>query len=168
MPVWLVGDSALVTERHTATPGGFSLRGSARWALSPLAWRDAARAPRLAAQTLRRIGQATMGLVGRRSGRPAAPAGTPVGYLYGAGGLGRVALYAAMRPVTGDQLLTPWPMEAAKLGYGDVVLLGHLSARAPLTGRPLASWLRSVPLPWAWRFGRPAEGFRAAALEGDG
>jgi hypothetical protein len=168
IPVWVDGDRALFVEGQAPARPHASPALAARWALSPLTWRDIAPAPRLAATAVHRVGTAATRLVSAqwRSASGVAHDDPPAGYLYREGGLGRLPLYAATHPVTGDQLLTPWPEEATKLGYGRAVLLGHLSARAPLTGKPLNAWLRSVPLPWAWRFGRPAERLRAALMEG--
>jgi hypothetical protein len=43
----------------------------------------------------------------------------------------RRQIFAAVHPVTGDQLVTPWPLEAADMGYRDVT---------PLAGS--CGWLR--------------------------
>ena len=87
----------------------------------------------------------------RRPRRPragaAAPDGPPAGYLWpDAGDGGRRALYAAVHPVTGDQLLTRGRLEAADMGYGEAVLLGWVVRHAPVTGS-LAP--RPVDVPWA-------------------
>jgi len=81
--------------------------------------------------------------------RPAPHSGEPAGYLEPAPGPGRVALYAATHPVTGDQLLTNDPAEPGDLGYAEPVLLGHLVAEAPVTGalgtaRPRIEWASRI------------------------
>jgi hypothetical protein len=82
------------------------------------------------------------------------PDGPPAGYLWPEEGEGgRRALYAAVHPVTGDQLLTPWPLEAADMGYGEATFLGWVMSLAPVTGSLAA---RPVDVPWAARFGRTA------------
>jgi hypothetical protein len=50
----------------------------------------------------------------------------------------------------GDQLLTIRPLAAADMGYVDAVQLGHLVARAPVTG---SLGLKRYAVPWASRFG---------------
>ena len=80
------------------------------------------------------------------------PVAEPVGYLRpeGDGSQGH-ELFAAVHPVTGDQLVTPWPLEAADMGYGPVRSLGWAASVAPRSARPVA-------VPWASRFGRSARG----------
>ncbi|HKP89852.1 MAG TPA: hypothetical protein VJT75_07725, partial [Thermoleophilaceae bacterium] len=63
----------------------------------------------------------------------------------------RLPLFSAVHPVTGDQLLTTEPHEAADLGYGDAELLGYLDRVAPVTGR-LGTERRDVP--WGSHLGR--------------
>jgi hypothetical protein len=62
-----------------------------------------------------------------------------------------VPLYGAVHPVTGDQLLSTRRADLDDTGYTDGVLLGHLGASAPLTGRlgPVR-----LAIPWARHFGR--------------
>jgi hypothetical protein len=79
------------------------------------------------------------------------PDGEPVGYLERRPGPGRIALHAAVHPVTGDQLVTTDPYEAIDLGYGEPVMLGYALAAAPVTGR--LGTTRPV-LEWASRFGQ--------------
>ena len=76
------------------------------------------------------------------------PEGEPAGYLWpeGDGGRGH-ELFEAVHPVTGDQLVTPWPLEAADMGYGPARSLGWAATVAPLSAQPVA-------VPWASRFGR--------------
>ena len=81
--------------------------------------------------------------------REAAPAaGRPAGHLFAQGGEDRLPLYAAAHPIIGDVLLATDPQEATAAGYGPAVLLGHLLADAPETGRlgvhrrPVVPWSR--------------------------
>jgi hypothetical protein len=81
----------------------------------------------------------------------ARPDGPPAGWLYRYGRGDRVALFNAIHPVTGDQLLTRYPEEARETGYGEPRLVGYLAAAAPVTGnlhRP------PISIPWASRFGQ--------------
>jgi hypothetical protein len=75
----------------------------------------------------------------------------PDGYMWPEPGMGRRAVYGAVHPVTHDQLLTPWPLEADDLGYVDCRLLGHVSIGYSLTGtfEPTVT-----DIPWASHFGR--------------
>lgn len=146
--LWLAGDRP-ATE---PMPNGFPTaepRARARWAVAPLTWRGmgplrprARAVARRAALAVRPPGQAA----------PARP-GSPAGYLWPDDGPHRRPLYLAVHPVTGDALLTPWPLEAADLGYGEAKLLGWTSTQATLTGtfEPHA-----VDVPWASRYGRRA------------
>jgi hypothetical protein len=83
---------------------------------------------------------------------PAAAAGRPAGRLYADPGEGRLPLFSAHHPFTGDQLLTTLRHEAGDLGYAGITLLGHLDAAAPVTGR--LGIVPGPPLPWASRLGR--------------
>ena len=104
-------------------------------------------APKLRA-TARRAYDSTLVLVSSpvNRERPAAP----VGYVLRSPAPYTVPLYGALHPVTGDQLLSTDPCEAANLGYREALLLGHLVARAPVTGRlgPIRT-----PATWTNRFG---------------
>jgi len=65
----------------------------------------------------------------------------------------RIPLFAAVHPVTGDQLLTPWRLEASDMGYTDLAVLGYMLAVAPVTG---TRTIRQITVPWASRFGQNA------------
>jgi glycosyltransferase involved in cell wall biosynthesis len=123
---------------------------AARWAASPLAWRDAGPTKPRARAAARRGAQGLTGTIRRRR-RQHNPTGDPAGYLWPWGGPGRQPLYAALHPVTGDQLLTPWVWEAGDLNYGPPVLLGYIAELAPVTG---SLERRQVDVPWGSRFGR--------------
>jgi hypothetical protein len=88
--------------------------------------------------------------------RSAAPDETdgaqPDGWLYAEAGDGRLALYGAVHPVTGDQLLSTERWEPVDAGFAGVTLLGYLRAEAPVTG--LLGLHRLPAVPWASRLGR--------------
>jgi hypothetical protein len=80
-----------------------------------------------------------------------------LGHLHAAPGAGRVELFAAAHPVLDDQFITHHRIEATDMGYEQVVSLGFIGARAPVTG---ALGGRGVAIPWASRFGlRARPGF---------
>lgn len=144
---WIVGDW-LLTEGHAPSAGRPGLPGAARWAAEPLAWRGLA--PRGAqAKAIARRSAAAAGRLARPP-RGAQPAGEPVGWLFAGDGSGRAPLFAAYHPVTGDQLLSRSPEDAAHMGYGPPHLLGYLRLTAPLTGETTQ---HALPVPWARRFG---------------
>ena len=120
-------------------------KSTARWVVAPLTWRDSGGLQPRARAAARRALSAVLPQPDR-----AAPNGTLAGYLWSQDGPHRRPLYAAMHPITGDQLVTPWPLEAADLGYGQPELLGWVSTWS-ITGSLAA---RPVSVPWASRFGR--------------
>jgi glycosyltransferase involved in cell wall biosynthesis len=136
-----------------------SLRGLARWAGAPAGWRGFGRIRGRARAIARRSMDATV-IAMRRNGTAASYEvaqgsdglgwGGVVGYLYPERGQGRLELFAAVHPVTGDQLLTLHRLEAADMGYGEAVSLGFVLEQAPVTGT-LA--MRRVAVPWASHFG---------------
>ncbi len=79
--------------------------------------------------------------------------GAPAGYLFDAGGPGRLPLYAGVHPVTGDQFVTTYRLEAQDMGYVDIAQLGWIFDRSPVTGR---RDMRRLPVPWASRYGLEA------------
>ena len=64
---------------------------------------------------------------------------------------GRLPLYSAFHPVTGDQLLSTDQWEANDLGYGPAEVLGYVDGLAPVTGR---LGVEGGDIPWASHFGR--------------
>jgi hypothetical protein len=125
-----------------------SVRSALRWSTDPLRWRRFSTVkPKIRATARRTLDSArVLTSTPRRNGRPSEPAG----YLLRSATVGTFPLYSALHPVNGDQLVTTDLAEAKLLGYGRVALLGHVIARAPVTGklgpsRPAA--------PWAARFG---------------
>jgi hypothetical protein len=148
VPVWLAPDGSLLTDSYVPPVGRPSPSAAVRWTIAPLAWRGLGPLlPRLRA-VARRTFMSAVRLLKARS----APArhGDPIGYLYPEGGPARVPLYVAHHPVTRDQLLTPYPMEANDMGYADITLLGYLVESACLTG---SLELSRPTVPWASRFG---------------
>ena len=148
IPIWIVDDRVVVGEAPPA-PGAPSRSASLRWAAAPLSWRDLADQPLkrragLSARRLRAAAAATSD-PGPQPGEP------PAGYLWAdPDGDFRQLLYVATHPVTGDQLVTPWPNEASDLGYGAATPIGWSARVAPATG---SLGPRPVPIPWASRLG---------------
>jgi hypothetical protein len=151
VPVWLTGDGDLITDAYRPTLRRPGFRAAARWVIAPAAWRDLASRAARARAIVRRAFGSLRHLV--RPSRELRPEGEPVGYLFGNPGPERLALFAGTHPVTGDQLLSPSPLEITDMGYGEPLLLGYLVARAPTTGQ---LGVRIVPVPWASRFGEVA------------
>ncbi len=144
-------DGKLQTERHIPSAVRPSARQLARWSLAPLNWRGFGRRRARARSVARRSLDAPRLAVHRLMASDAPPqARRPVGYLYADGGPGRLVLFSAIHPITGDQLLTRDPREATDMGYANVTELGYLRERYPVTGT-LEKRRRSVP--WASRFG---------------
>jgi hypothetical protein len=148
VPLWLVGDRIVTGDAPPPKPqSGAAVR--ARWIAAPLMWRGMGPLfPRIRAAARRVAQTAWTTPVDRATRRPD---DEPVGYLWATAAPGRRPVYQAAHPVTGDQLLTPWPLEASDMGYGEALLLGWTS-----TGGMSAAALepRQVDVPWASRFGR--------------
>jgi hypothetical protein len=157
VPLWIDADGGV------RTPGWPSraIRAGAwdrlRHVVAPLTWRGERGAQRARTAAQRALDVALRAVSDEAPDDQATPPGRPAGFLHAEPGEGRVPLYGGVHPVTGDQLLTSEQWEPVDAGYGDVALLGHLEARAPVTG--LLGLHRRVPLPWASRRGlrvRPA------------
>ncbi len=147
-PLWIDGDGRAFTGVQTAIDDRPSVRAAFRWTTAPLMWRNFSRpAPKLRASARRAYESARL-IVSppQANGQPSKPAG----YLLRSPTSRTVPLHAAVHPVTGDQLLSTDPSEAARLGYVNTVLLGYLVARAPVTGTLGAT---RPGTPWAERFG---------------
>jgi glycosyltransferase involved in cell wall biosynthesis len=145
---WIV-KGYLVTERHRPPSRRPRPLAAARWAAEPAAWRGLAAPTARAKVSARRATIAAARLT--RAPQPLETAsGDPEGWLYESERHGRAPLFAAYHPVSGDQLLTRSPGEAAQLGYDAPELLGYMRRIAPLTGD---LHLRPLPIPWARRFG---------------
>jgi hypothetical protein len=145
VPVWISAEGRVATSK--APPPGRMRPGTRsvlRWVLAPLAWRDGG-VRRLTAVPRRAA------LLRRRPDPEERPSGPPSGYLHAREGEGRLPLWLAVHPITGDQLLTTWHYDALDMGYEEPTLLGHLEARAPVTGRVSTSQPQIL---WASRFGQ--------------
>lgn len=152
IPAWIV-DGYLVTERHRPPASRPSPAAAARWSLEPARWRGLAGGKDRAKVAARRAAIAAARLI--RPQEPPVPAvdRDPAAWLYASDRRGRAPLFAAYHPVTGDQLLTRSPEDAAPLGYGEPELLGYARRIAPITGDLR---VRPLPIPWARRFGHVA------------
>ncbi|HSR93498.1 MAG TPA: glycosyltransferase family 4 protein, partial [Solirubrobacterales bacterium] len=148
IPAWIV-DGHLVTESHrppAVRPGPVA---AARWAAEPAAWRGLA-SPATRAKVAARRATIAAARLAQAPQPPPGTNGDPEGWLYESERRGRAPLFAAYHPVTGDQLLTRAPEDAAQLGYDTPELLGYVRSIAPLTGN---LDVRPLPIPWARRFG---------------
>ena len=148
-PLWVTAGGYLVTDAAPGDPPRTSVAAALRWALAPLVWRDAAGAG--GARVRAALARAA-GLVSRRhrAERSTAPVAV-IAYVHRHESPGRLPLYSAYHPVTGDQLLATSEWEAIDMGYGKPALLGYLDEAAPVTG---TRDLRRPPIPWASRFGQ--------------
>jgi hypothetical protein len=152
VPLWLTPDGWLTGDAETgiATP---DLRRLAHWAAAPVAWRGMGRHGARARSVARRAREARR-LIAEGARAPSVTASAPpAGYGHSEPGEGRVPLYAGWHPITRDQLLTRYPLEAQDMGYEDIALLAWINARTPVTGSPE---LRRLAIPWASRYGLEA------------
>jgi hypothetical protein len=151
IPVWIV-DDWLMTDQHQPPDDGPSLADAARWTLEPASRRWAGITGPLPTSRamVRRSSTAALRVARTRRRAVGVPSGPPAGWLHERAGRATVPLFAAYHTVTGDQLLSRRLDEAKDMGYGPPELLGHLHVRTPLTGM---RELRTVPVPWASRFG---------------
>jgi len=148
-PLWIDEAGRVRWPRSGARDAHPSPRAALCWSVAPLRWREAGPvAPRLRATTRRALQSAR--ILSSRAAELPSPASTPAGYLLRSATDRTLPLYAAVHPITGDQLLSNGEAEPRALGYEDVALLGHLIAHAPVTGR---LEVISPPVPWASRFG---------------
>jgi polysaccharide pyruvyl transferase WcaK-like protein len=145
--VYITAGGHVVTDASARPPVGPRPAVAARWALAPLLWRrsgiDLATRGRAAAARGRM-------LIARRR-RPARDPVARVASIHRHPFSGRVPIFSAIHPVTGDQLLTTNEWEPRDLGYGEAELLGYADGQAPLTGR---LHLERRDLPWASHLGR--------------
>ncbi|HEX6391663.1 MAG TPA: glycosyltransferase, partial [Solirubrobacteraceae bacterium] len=138
-------DGTLVTDAYTPEQRAPGLAQTGRWIGAPLAWRgESPLLPRVRA-TGRRLTQAAQLGVSRAAIAPSRAA--IVGYLYEKPGPVRIELFSAVHPITGDQIVTPFPLEPADMGYVEITSLGYACG-----GRE-SVWIDRYPLPWASRFG---------------
>jgi hypothetical protein len=151
IPLWLTPDGWLTGSGRNVA-GAADLRQLAHWTAAPAAWRGFGRRAARARSVARRASDASHLLRGPAS-RVSTAASTLAGYGYSEQRPGRVPLYAAWHRVTGDELLTPYPLEAQDMGYEELELLAWINQRTPVTGEP---GLRRLAVPWASRFGLEA------------
>ncbi len=155
--VWIDPSGRVVTDLYRPRQAAQTFRQLARWAGAPAGWRGFGRIRGRARAIARRSMDATLIAARRGTARDDVAlsndqlgGGTVVGYLYPEDGPGRLELFAAVHPVTGDQLLTLHRLEAADMGYGEAVSLGFLLEQALVTGTHA---MRRVAVPWASHFG---------------
>jgi hypothetical protein len=147
-PVWIDAQGQVRTAGLPTLEHRPALAAATRWAYDPLTWRNfSSPGPKLRATARRAIHLPRL-----YSARPvtAADRGEPAGYLAIAPGPRTVPLFAAVHPVTGDQLLATRRSEFHGIGYREPRLLGYLVASAPVTG---TLGITHAGVPWAARFG---------------
>ena len=152
--LWVDRLGCVCSEWHSpAPPARPGITSAARFIGAPLRWPgDWSPATRLRTALERgaMLRAALLRGQARKAGAGEPAAGdppAPLAYLHSQPGSGRTALYSAIHPITGDQLLTTSELEAADFGYGPATRLGYLLDQAPVTGRlgiaqrPLVSWV---------------------------
>src|SRR5205085_4107485 len=115
IPVWLTSAGLLISDEYRPEIHAPGLHRALRWAGAPATWRGFSTLGPRSRSLVRRGASVPRHCLRRRRASPAA-AGAPVGFLLREPGPGRVALYGAIHPVTGDQLLTRRPAEAREMG----------------------------------------------------
>ncbi len=162
IPLWIDKSGRVVTEQCLPEIDPPYVGQLLRWTLAPLAWRGFGHVRGRARAVVRRGLEGMRTLLAKRREASAYDDDEPhvakfsrmnmqpLGYLYAEAAPGRLELFAAIHPVTGDQLLTHHVLEAADMGYGITVSLGYVVDQAPVTG---TLTMRRVSVPWASRFG---------------
>ncbi len=137
IPLWVLRDGRLATA--DVWPGGARARPRRlRHVVAGLRAGGPRRSLRRALDLL------TVSALGPLDG---APQHAPAGCLHDEPAPDRVALWVGDEPVTGDQYAASSEQEILDAGYANPRLLGHLEARAPLTGELGAH--RTPVIPWA-------------------
>jgi hypothetical protein len=148
-PLWIDEEGRVFASRQPRRGTRPPVRAAARWTVDPLTWRRFSTAgPKLRATGRRAYDSARI-----LTAQPAMPRSLPLkpaGYVLRSPSSRTVPLYAATHRVTGDQLLSTAESEPRGLDYDNVTLLGHLVAKAPVTGT--LGLIRAGVL-WAPRFG---------------
>ncbi len=150
-PLCIDSDGRISTPRTVPSNGRPRIREAMRWTGAPLTWYGfGSRVPRAKAAVRRAYDSMRFLSVSRPS--LDGPIGVLAGYLPRSPKGRTVPLYSATHPITGDQLLCTEEDEAWQCGYENVVSIGNLIARAPVTGE--LGIHPGVGVPWASRFGR--------------
>jgi hypothetical protein len=152
VPLWITDDGRIATSIPLPSAGAPATSTLLRWAAAPANWRGFGHYEARARSVVRRAIDARRELAQPRS-TPPAPSGAPAGYIFDAEGPGRLPLYTASHPVTGDQFVTSYRLEAQDMGYVGITQLGWISDRSPVTGR---RDIRRLSVPWASRYGLEA------------
>jgi hypothetical protein len=152
VPLWISAEGQVVASDPVSTGGAPTTASLLRWTAAPANWRGFGQREARARSVVRRALDARRER-SRPQSTPPTPSGAPAGYLFDAGGPGRLPLYMAFHPVTDDQLVTPYRLEAQDMGYVGITQLGWISDRSPVTGR---RDLRRLSVPWASRYGLEA------------
>jgi predicted O-methyltransferase YrrM len=153
--LWVDAEGRLLTGEYVPPPLAVSPLVALRWIAAPLAWRGIGRLPERVRSVGRRALEALRKTIARAADVSSPPPRPPDAWLYRLPGDGRIQIFSAIHPVTGDQLLTRDPSEARDLGYEPATLLGYALAIAPVTGnlrRP------SGGVAWGSRFGEAVTG----------
>jgi glycosyltransferase involved in cell wall biosynthesis len=145
-------DGTFSTEHYHPRPGQVRFGAGARWTVAPLAWRGHGPLIPRGRASARRLVQAVGVASGSAGGGtlPSRIARTTIGYLYPAAGPGLVEIFSAVHPVTADQLLTPFPLEAGDMGYRDITSVGFTR------GDTMTVHIDRYSAPWTSRFGMEA------------
>ena len=141
----VLADGTFVTDRYRPAPCHTGLAHRVRWAGAPLSWRGQENLGPRGRATAQRLART----IPTRTPRRAAidETGLILGYLYTTPGPDRVELFSAVHPITADQIVTPFALEATDMGYVDVTSVGYTSGTlSELT-------IERYRVPWASRFG---------------
>lgn len=153
-PLHIDGDGHVLMPGAAKSAQRPSLLVALRWAGAPLTWRQFGALGPKARACVRRSLDASRSLTSAPSPTGAA-CSPPAGYVLRSPTPRTIPLFAAVHPVTGDQLLCTDEREPGALGYRPPVRLGHLIAQGPLTGQ-IGIDRRGIP--WASRFGQAGVG----------
>jgi glycosyltransferase involved in cell wall biosynthesis len=152
VPLWVTDDDRVVGASGLGGASAPDMLQIAHWIGAPAAWQRFGRRGARARSVVRRASDARL-LRQRSVVLPPVATGPPVGFGHAEPGPGRVPLFAARHPITSDQLLTPFPLEAQDMGYVEPTLLAWLNEREPATGAP---GIQRISVPWASRYGLEA------------
>ena len=151
IPLFLTADGRVLALPEEAAPPLATKAALAHWVAAPAAWHGFATYQARVRSVVRRASEARRAL--QQPPDTTALRAEPIGFVFAEGAPGRVPLYRGTHPVTIDQLLTTYRLEAQDMGYVGISELGWLSDRAPVPGRPE---LQRLTVPWASRYGLEA------------